>query len=70
VAMDAGLIAAIAEIDLQRVELPAPDRRKGNRFEQGPGIAHEHLRDGAQILGKLARQGRRVIVAFSRGRTN
>jgi hypothetical protein len=31
--MDAGLVAAIADIDLQRVEPAAPDRRKCHLLE-------------------------------------
>src|SRR5262245_36569887 len=40
VAVHAGLIAAIADIDLKRVEPAAPDRRKGNLLKPRPGIAH------------------------------
>jgi hypothetical protein len=39
-AMHAGLVAAIANIDLQSIEPPAPQRRKRNPFEQGPRFAH------------------------------
>ena len=41
VAMHAGLVAAIADIDLERVEPAAPDRREGNLLKQGPSIAHD-----------------------------
>src|SRR5436305_5835659 len=40
-AMHAGLVATITDVDLQRVEPPAPDRREGNFFEQRPSIAHD-----------------------------
>ncbi len=40
VAMHAGLVAAIADIDLQRVEPAAADRRERDRFEQRPGVSH------------------------------
>ncbi len=41
VAMHAGLVAAIADIDLQRVERPAPERRKRDLLEQRPSVAHQ-----------------------------
>ena len=55
VAMHAGLVAAIADIDLQRVEPAAPERRKLDRFEQRPSIAHRNLgRRSGQARRKLA----------------
>src|SRR5215218_695409 len=39
-AMHAGLIAAIADIDLQRIQTPAAQRRERNSLEQGPCVAH------------------------------
>src|SRR5262249_246086 len=40
VAVHAGLVAAIADIDLERVEAAALNRRKGNLLKPRPGIAH------------------------------
>src|SRR5262249_6341270 len=40
VAVHARLIAAVADIDLQRVEPPAPDRREREVFKQWPSVAH------------------------------
>src|SRR5262249_19483582 len=40
VAVYAGLVAAIADIDLERVEPAPPNRRKGNLTKPRPGIAH------------------------------
>ena len=40
VTMDAGLVAAIADVDLQRFQLAAPDRRKSNLVEQRQRVAH------------------------------
>src|SRR5215472_16820543 len=40
VAVHAGLVAAIADIDLERVEAAALNRRKGNLTKPRPGIAH------------------------------
>jgi hypothetical protein len=43
-AMHARLIAAIADIDLQRIEPAAPERRKIDLIEKRPGIAHQRSR--------------------------
>src|SRR5262249_43799793 len=59
VAMHAGLIAAVAEIDLQGVEAAAADRRKRNRFEERPSVAHEAPK-GRCLFTKLARSRRFV----------
>ena len=40
VAMHAGLVAAIADIDLQGVEPAAADRREGNFLQQRKGVVH------------------------------
>src|SRR5262249_18950138 len=40
VAVHAGLVAAIADIALERVEPAPPNRRKGNLTQPRPGIAH------------------------------
>src|SRR5262249_49974633 len=40
VAVHAGLVAAIADIDLERVEPAAPDRRKGNLAKPRPRVTH------------------------------
>ena len=42
--MHAGLIAAIAEIDLQGLEPAAPERRKSDLFEQRQRVAHRSSR--------------------------
>src|ERR1700730_13337078 len=40
-AVHAGLGAAIADIDLKRIEPAPPNRRKGNLLKPWPGIAHD-----------------------------
>src|SRR3974390_31348 len=40
VAMHAGLVAAIADIDLQRLKVCAPYGEKGDALEKGQRIAH------------------------------
>src|SRR4051812_5516178 len=47
-AMHAGLVAAIAKIDLQRVEPSPSDRGKGDLLEQWPGVAHRARPTGAK----------------------
>src|SRR5450631_3658134 len=44
VAVEARLIAAIADIDLQGVEPAAADRREGHLIEQRPRVAHRNSR--------------------------
>ncbi len=44
VTVDAGLIAAIADVDLQRFQLAPPDGRKSNLVEQRQRIAHRKPR--------------------------
>ena len=39
-AVHAALVAAIADIELQRVEPAAPDRREGDLLQQRQGLAH------------------------------
>jgi hypothetical protein len=53
--MDAGLIAAIAEIDLQRGERVAPQGGKAGRLQQGKGGVHrKSVRKGSQRVYKLS----------------
>ena len=60
VAMEAGLVAAIADIDLQRVEPAAAERRKGNGIEQRQHVAHGRSSLGAPNLGpQMPRAGGR-----------
>jgi hypothetical protein len=40
VAMEAGLVAAVAEVDLKRGQPPAPDRRKGDGPKPGKRFVH------------------------------
>ena len=58
VAMEARLVAAIADIDLQRVELGPADRGEGNLVEQRQHIAHGHslIAAGSLPFGSLFRQ--------------
>jgi hypothetical protein len=47
------LVAAIADIDLQRVQRPAADRRKRNLLEQRPSVAHALVPGSAAKLAQL-----------------
>ncbi len=54
VTMDAGLVAAIADVDLQRFQLAAPDRRESNLVEQRQRVAHRKPRLRRQFAMKRA----------------
>jgi hypothetical protein len=51
--MHAGLVAAVADIDLQRMERPAPDRGERNPLEQWPSVAHVPAPGSAAKLAQL-----------------
>jgi hypothetical protein len=46
VAVQAGLVAAVAEIGLEDFQAPAPDRGKIRFGQQGKGVAHEGILPG------------------------
>jgi hypothetical protein len=58
VAMDARLVAAVADVDLQGGEVPALDRRKRDSLEQRPGISHSRV---SQLIAALALWSRRNL---------
>ena len=57
-AVDAALVAAVADIELQRIEPPAPDRRERNLFEQRQGLAHDKFAISVRLILRRPRSGR------------
>ena len=63
-AMHAGLVAAIADIDLQRIEASAADGGK-SMLEQGPSLAHgPRNRTIARRRASLHGRGREQIIVM------
>ena len=64
VAVEARLVAAIADIDLQSIELAAADRREGHLVEQRPRIAHGNPRQLRQLATGRAYASRQIGVSL------